>query len=157
MPKNYDSIDLDFTWDGDLILDENQDLKDTSYNLLASIQNEIFSTIKSDIKDWREDPSIGADLGDFVGEPNTSVTGKAIQDRIKSSLSYLVSPNDLAVRVVPVGVNRVMVTLTLQVIATPENGLRAGETINVSFLYDYFERGVFVPLSDMNKFGGRTS
>lgn len=155
MPRNYDEIDLDWTWDGDLLLDQYGDIKDTSEDPLLSLRNEIFSIIKSDLKDWREEPSIGTNLGDFIGEPNISDTAKAIEERVRTSLTIIVSTSDLHVRVVPVGIHKVLIAITLQVLATPNNKLAVGDTINVSFLYDYFERGIFVPLDDMNKLSGR--
>jgi hypothetical protein len=153
--RNYDSIDLDFTWDGDFLADQQGDLKDTSEDLLLSFKNEVFTIVKSDLQDWREDPSVGADLGDFIGEPNTSDTGKAIEQRIRNALTIIATPNDLDVRVIPVGIHRVLIVLNIQVLATEDNGLKAGDAVTVSFLYDYFERGVFVPLDDLNKFSGR--
>jgi hypothetical protein len=155
MARNYDSVDLDFTWDGDFLLDKQGDLKDTSEDLLLSFKNEIFTIVKSDLTDWREDPSVGADLGDFVGEPNTIDTAKEIQNRVKNSLLLIATESDISVRVVPVGIHRVLVALQVQVLPTAENGLRSGDVATVSFLYDYFERGIFTPLEEMNKFGGR--
>lgn len=155
MPRNYDSIDLDFTWDGDLLLDKQGDLKDTSDDMLLSFKNEITSLIKSDLSDWREEPGLGADLGDFIGEPNIIETGSRIENRVKSALLPIAIESDIAVRVVPVGVHRVLIMINIQVLSTPENGLRAGDTIDISFVYDYFERGIFTPLDQMNKLGGR--
>jgi hypothetical protein len=155
MPRNYDSIDLDFTWDGDFLVDSQGDLKDTKEDILLSFRNEVFTVIKSSLKDWREEPGVGASLDDFVGEPNVADTGKAIEQRVRSALIVITSANDLNVRVIPVGVHKVLITITIQVLATPENGLTSGEALNVSFLYDYFERGTFVPLDEMNKFSRR--
>ena len=155
MPSNYDSIDLDWTIDGDFMKDSTGDLKDTSEDLLLSFKNEVFTIIKSDLKEWREEPSVGAGLDDFVGEPNSQEIAARLEDRVKSSLLLIASASDLSVRVIPVGVYRVLITLNIQVLATAENGLQAGENVSVSLLFDYMERGTFVPLDDLNKFGGR--
>jgi hypothetical protein len=155
MPRSYDSIDLDWTWDGDFIIDQQGDLKDTSEDLLLSLRNEIFTVVKSDLQDWREDPNVGADLGDFVGEPNIATTGKAIEQRVRVSLAAIINSSDIDVRVIPVGIHRVLIAITIQVLATSANRLSSGEAISISFLYDYFERGVFVPLDEMNKLSGR--
>lgn len=155
MPRNYDSIDIDFSWDGDLIVDQQGDIQDTSYNLLTSLQNEIFCILKSDLEDWRETPNYGADLGDFIGEPNIESVAKAIEERVTSALSIIIAQSDIKVRVVPVGVHRVLLTVNVEVLATTGNKLRAGDLVSVSFIYDYFERGVFVPIDEMNKFSGR--
>lgn len=143
------------SFDGDFLIDSAGDLKDTSEDLLLSIKNEILSYIKSDIGEWREHPNIGADLSDFVGESNTQRTAEAIQTRIKNTLSLLVSASDLTVRVVPIGLHKVLVSLQLKVTATTGNRRRPGDTIVVSFLYDYFERGIFVPIEQMNQIAER--
>lgn len=156
MPKNYDSVDLHMTYDGDFLVDQYGDLQDTSDDLLLSLKTEVFSYIKSSLQDWREEPGIGAGLDDFIGEPNNSNTGKALEQRIKSSLINLVSSSDIQVKVVPVGPHRVLTTIYLLVAATPENGVRPGDLLTITFLYDYLERGVFASIEDNSKFGGRT-
>lgn len=155
MARNYDSIDFDFTWDGDLARDQNGDIKDTSYDVLQSIRNEIFTIVKSDLGDWREESSIGADLGDFIGEPNVKETAINIKDRIVNSLSLIASNNDINVKVIPTGTHKVLILIQLFVLPTLENRLKSGDVLSVSFIYDYFERGVFVPLEEMHKFNTR--
>lgn len=155
MARNYDSVDLDWTIDGDYMVDQTGDLKDTSEDLLLSFKNEVFTVIKSNLKDWREDLAVGSDLDEFVGEPNTQDVARFLEERVKSSLLLIASESDISIRVVPVGPYRVLITLSIQVLATPQNGLHVGDEVHVSLLFDYFERGVFVPLDDLNKFGGR--
>lgn len=144
------------SWDGDLLRSESGDIQTTEGDYLLSFKNQIFKRVKSDLKDWRDNPEIGADLGDFVGEPNTRENGKLMEDRIRASLLDIVASSDLTVRVVPIGIHRVLVNLRVQVLATPLNAMRPGEQITVDFIYDYFERGVFVPLSQLNQLGGRS-
>lgn len=155
MASNQDSIDLDFTFDGDFIINGQGDIKDTSEDLLLSFRNEIASIVKSNLEDWREDPSIGANLEDFVGEPNTKDIADAVKSRIASALSLIIRESDVSIKAVPVNVHKLLVIITIEVLATPENRLVAGESIVVNFLYDYFERGIFVPLDDLTRFGGR--
>lgn len=156
MASNYDSVDLDWSWDGDYIQGDDGDLKDTSEDLLLSFRNEIASIVKSNAGDWREDVDHGASLDDFVGEPNTRETAKAIELRLKNSLRILGRIADFAVRVVPVHIHRVLIIVKADVLATAQNGLRAGDSVTVSFLYDYFEKGVFIPIEDITKFNRRS-
>lgn len=151
-----DNVDIDLSWDGDLLIDQTSDLQSTSYDALQSIRNQITLRVKSDLRDWREDSNLGADLGDFIGEPNNSTTGKRIQERVQASVSDILSAGDVAVRVIPVGVSKVLINIRVQVLATPDNHLKAGDIITIDFAYDYFERGVFVPIDEMNKFGNRS-
>ena len=156
MAGNYDSVDFDFSWDGDFVIDSQGDLKDTNEDKLASIKNEIFTIVKSSLGDWREDPNVGADLDDFVGESNSRNTADNIQARLESSMSELVSIQDLSIRLTPVNIYKLLISITLEVLPTAENRLRAGTTLSVSFLYDYLEKGVYVDLQDYARFAGRS-
>jgi hypothetical protein len=155
MASLYDSVDLDFTWDGDYIIDSSGDLKDTSDDYLKSIQNEIFSIVKSSVGDWKEDPQLGADLDDFIGEPNDRNTAANMKARLQSSLTQVVNAKDLSVRIVPVHLHKVLIIINLEVIPTAQNKMRGGNSVTINFLYDYFEKGVYVDIDDMNHFVGR--
>ena len=155
MANNYDATDLDFTWDGDLMISPTGDLLDTSDDLLRSIRNEIQSVLKSDLGDWREDPSIGADLSDFVGEPNSRQTAQNIQARVESALAQILFLSDLSVRIIPVNIHQVLIMLSLAVLPTPANKLQSGQVISISFVYDYLETGVYIDISEIDRFTGR--
>lgn len=154
MARNYDSVDLSFTWDGDFIA-EDGDLRSTDDDLMASLRTEVLTVIKSDLQDWREDPGVGANVSEFIGEPNIPETAKLLEGRIKSSLSLIIQSEDLFVRVVPVGPHKVLITLQIEVLATPDNKLITGDLISITLLFDYMERGVFATIEDLSKFGGR--
>jgi len=143
---NYDSIDLDWTWDGDYLVDDDGDLKDTSYDYLQSIRNEIATIVKSELLDWELDPTIGANLSDFMGEPNTREVGRQLEDRVETALvsAGVVYPEDVNARVVPIGTHRVLITITVLTIATVNNQLDVSEPIVTSVVFDSTEQGLFV-------------
>jgi hypothetical protein len=142
---NYDTIDIDFTWDGDFVKGKDGDLGDTSDDHIRSLVNEIQSVVKSVFKDWEKDPHVAGDLDDYKGEPNSKDTGRQIENRVKSRLVAvpLVQPQDVQVRVVPVHVNQIMVIIRIQAVATPNNSLKPGEPVVVTFLYDSMEHDIF--------------
>ena len=142
---NYDSIDLEFTWDGDYILGDDGDLKDTSEDYLQSVKNEIHSVLRSELNDWEVSPTFAASISEFRGEPNNEATARAIEERVRSRISDLglVKQSDLAVRVVPVGIHQVMIVLTINATSTPGNSLNLGEALGITFLYDTLEDSVF--------------
>lgn len=150
---NYDSIDLDWSWDGDFGIDVTGDVLDTSSNFLRSIVNEVQTVIKSESLDWEKDVTLGSDLSDFQGEPNTADTGQAIQDRIKAALvnQGIVQSGDLTVKVVPVHNNQVMIMIRINAEPSTRNGLGLGEQVKVDLVYDTLESGVFFLLDDNNK------
>ncbi len=154
MARNYDSVDFSFTWDGDFI-SEDGDLRTTDDDLMASLRTEVLNVIKSELQDWREDPGVGANISDFIGEANIPETARLMEARLKASLSVIVQPEDLFIRVVPVGPHKVMITLQIEVLATRANKLATGDLVSITLLFDYMERGVFATIEDLNKFGGR--
>ena len=142
----YDAIDMDWEWSGDYILGDDGDLKDTSDNQLRSLETEIGTICKASLLDWERDPTIGCHLSDFIGEANTRETGKDIENRIRNQLiaAQLVKPEDIFVKVVPVGLYRVMVIIRVLTIATANNKLVPGDMLSVSLVFDSTEQSEMV-------------
>lgn len=147
---NYDSVDLDWSWDGDYAFDENGDIKDTSKDFLRSIVNEVATVVKSETQDWEKDITLGANLADFQGQPNTAQVGEAIQDRIKSALvnQNIIQSGDISVRVTPVHANQVLIMIRINVEPTTRNGLRPGDPVKIDLIYDTLENGIFFLLDN---------
>lgn len=143
--SNYDSVDLDWTWNGDFLIGQDGDFADTSDDYLRSLVNEIQTIVKSDYGDWLKQPALGAGLSEFKGEPNSRETGKAIENRLISKLtsSNLLRKNDIQVRVTPVHVNQVLIIIRVQADASPGNSLTLGQPIVVNALYDSSENDIF--------------
>ncbi len=143
--SNYDTTDLDFSWDGDYTKGLDGDLGDTSDDYIRSLTNEIRDCVKSEFADFEKDPHFAADLSDFKGEPNTRNTGKAIENRVKSRIVAvgLVKAQDIQVKVIPVHVNQVLIAIRIQALATAGNSLNVGEPVIASFLYDSMEHDIF--------------
>lgn len=155
----YDSVDLDWAWDGDYVVGEDGDLGDTSDDYVRSLETEIATIAKSALLDWEKDPTIGATLDDFVGEANTRETGGAIEDRLRFQIldAGIVRAEDLAVRAVPIGMYRIMVVITVTAIATSNNRLDVSNPVVVTLAFDTTEQSVMVlpRLLPQADFGGR--
>ena len=147
---NYDSNDLDWSWDGDFSIDQNGDLSDTFRDLLLSITHEIQTIIKSETLDWETDPGIGANLSDFQGLANNREVGKLIENRIKSSVidQGLVLNGDFQIRVIPTHANEVLISMSLAAAPTLNNGLTSNEPLQIHFTYNSNENNVFFLLED---------
>lgn len=153
---NYDHIDADFTWDGDYFIGSDGDLADTQDDTIRSLLNEVRTVIRCEVGDWELHSMIGANLADFLGEPNTSASAKAIEERVVSSLvsAGLVQSSDVKVRVVPVQNHIVLIMIAISAEATYRNSLAAGEPAVVSFTYDSMEDSVFfLPPSEVERLG----
>lgn len=151
---NYDANDLDWSWDGDFYLGEDGDIKTADDDLVRSLENEIQTVLKSEFDDWESHPTLGANLSDFRGEPNTRETGKAIEERVLSRLTSinLVKAEDISVRVTPTSRTQVMIAITIRATPTPNNRLSIGEPIVVVLTYDTLEDSVFfLPTSKLDR------
>ena len=131
MPNSYDAIDLQWTDEDDFSL-EMGDIRDTSSDPLRSIEQEITTRLKSRVGDWVSDPHLGADLDDFIGEPNTKSLAKDIDLQIRSSLTAdgLVAMRDLDITSLPMDVHSILFRLKLRASTLANTD---GLTINVAY------------------------
>lgn len=141
----YDSVDLDFSWDGDYIIGPDGDLGDTSYDLIQSFINEVRTVVKSDFNDWSKQPNIGARLLEFKGEPNTRDTASLIKDRLQTKLesNNLIKSGDLSITITPVHVHQILIVLRIQADSTSGNSLQLGQPVVVTLIYDSAENSIF--------------
>jgi len=58
----FDANDIDFSWDGDFLIDSTGSLADTSDDWLRSLVNQVRDLVKSEQGDWESDPNFAADL-----------------------------------------------------------------------------------------------
>jgi len=143
MPQIYDRTDLMWTGRGDLVIGHDGDIMDTYADPLRSIYQEIRSRIKSEVGDWRLYPDISASLSDYVGEPNNKVTAEAVKTRIISSITRngLVHNADVQVRYAPIENDKLMLRITIKVIATAQNA--GSEYLGINILYNYSENHAY--------------
>lgn len=155
----YDAIDLEWDWTGDFAIGEDGDLKDTTYDTIQALLQEIQSLIRSKFKDWKNHPTFAANLHEFRGEPNTRETGKAIEERVYFALvnQNIVKPEDLSVRVVPIHIHQVAILIRISALATPQNSLVLGQPIVTTLIYDSVEDSVFYIPEDQveQSYGGK--
>jgi hypothetical protein len=143
MPRPYDFVDMFWSSDGDYEVDERGDLQDTSYDVLRSIHQQIQTRIMSDKGDWQYQKRIGAGLSNFVGDPNTAETGRALQNAITSALlqNGLINMEDLKVKIAPISPTHIAFQVTLNYLPTRENATSLPVTLN--FMYDYADTQVY--------------
>ena len=144
MPKIYDDTDLLWTRRGDIALGHDGDIADTYYDPLRSVVQEIRTRVAGSFGDWYFHEDIAADLSRFVGEPNNRLTAENIKVSIASALAKygLVNSTDVAIRYLPIDIDKLMIRITLQVSPTARNV--ASREINIQFLYSYSENNVYI-------------
>lgn len=129
-----DRRDLYFTSEGDFVISETSDLEETKNHQYRNLIQQILTRLMSSKGDWALQPTLGASLGNYLGQPNTRETGDKIKTRILSELSRggLLAPSSLKVEIAPVTATGIIILIT----ATPP-GSRG--SVFISFTYDMSE------------------
>lgn len=151
-----DSIDVDLTWDGDLQVGDDGDLKTNSDDYIRATETAVQNIVKADFGDWDGDPTFAANLSDFIGEPNNRENGQKIAQRVKSRIVAMgiAEASDITVRVVPIGIHEVAILVKVDAASTSGNRLQPGESLVVSTLFDSNEGEVLVlPRSQKERLG----
>ena len=142
MAKVYDRTDFVWSSRGDFVFNSG-DLLDTDYDPLRSLVQEVRTRVKSDIRGWKPFPDIGANLSDYVGEPNNKSTAEAIKTRVIASLTQnsFVAIQDLKVMYAPVTEERLMIRITIAVAPTGRNG--SSQSLTLNMIYSYSDNNVY--------------
>jgi len=132
---NYDAVDLEWSDDGDLIIEDNGDLSDTGDDHILSVVQELVGVMRNEPGDFAEYPTITASLFEFIGEPNTRENAKKMEEKIKTRISNALPVNkqDLQVRVNAAGMHSVFIELILSAEPTTNNTLRGPLTLTLFF------------------------
>lgn len=126
----YNEIDLKFSQEGDLVLDEplrNEDgniIKDKNGKAIRdialtedteSLEQDIYNRIMTNAPEWSLHPEIGGNLEDLIGERNTRENANIGASNIEKTLTFdkRITSEDLSIRAVPTGHDQV--TFFLQV------------------------------------------
>jgi len=142
MARNYDGIDLLWSNVGDFAIGHDGDIADTRFDVLLAVSQDVYDRAKSDLRDWKEIPLVGANISDFAGEPNTERNGNLLKRRVLNSMiPYgVIDVVDVTVDVWPIGIDRVQGEITLRVAPTLRN--KNSQLVKQRILYDYSENHV---------------
>jgi hypothetical protein len=134
----YDAIDLDWDTNGDFVIGEDGDLKDTSDDYIKAKEHQIFAVLRNQKGDYRSYPAFACSLEDYVGEPNTKETGIAIENRIKNTIIFnnIAAPDDIYVRVIPVRPDAILINGSVSIVPTPFNRLDESGDVSFSFIFN---------------------
>jgi len=136
-------VDLYWTLDGDFAPGEDGDLRDTSFDSLRSLFQEIRTRVMSSFRDWKFHPSLGANLDTLLGKPNNRLTAEEGKTAIVAALTQggFLPRNAIEVRYLPFG--RHWLAYLVQVkVAVPETGQT--RMLKVQLLYDTLESSIAV-------------
>lgn len=119
MPK-YINNDLYLSNDGDFLLSSQKDFESTINDPLRSLTQGIRTRLNFRTGEWPGfGKSLGANLTDFLGKPNTKENGDLIKMRVINELTKgnFLSINDIVVDVIPIAANQVTIKLKVKTAA----------------------------------------
>lgn len=121
MPLAKAIVDILFTDNGDMVLDEEEeDLADTSKIPLRGLGQELDTRVFSAKGDWILNSTVGANLHQYQGEPNNASTGLRIREAIENELlrGGFLKSIEFSVRTVPVDRDSILIFLIVKPIGS---------------------------------------
>lgn len=140
MAQIFDLInDIALSYDGDLIIDESQDLL-----LISGIEwfkREVNKIIRTNLREWRSEPDIGANLEEFIGSVNSKETAESIKLKLLEAITIdnFQFPGQFEVKIIPVSTDKLTIYITYNII---------GENYAISKLIYSLDSGVSIPIND---------
>ena len=138
---DYEAVDLRFSADGDIIVDEGGKVLDTAVFPLLSLKQEIITRVLSNVGDWHHHPWLGTNVQQFVGEPNNEQTIEKIVSSLRHGLTVdsLVNNDDLEILWAQWNQNVLAMVIIVDVGAldTANEG-----KLEIPFVFDFEDLGV---------------
>lgn len=116
MSFHRSKVDLLWSDSGDFCLDAvRKDLADTTAIPYKAFLQQVLTRIQSNAGDWKLQPSIGANLTQNLGQPNTSALGAKIQTQVMNALTRngFLKNSELKVDVFPISQHELMIIVTI--------------------------------------------
>lgn len=139
----YEAIDLRFSADGDLVVDQGGSIVDTSLYPLLSLKQEIISRILTNVGDIPQHPWLGTNVQQYVGEPNSDETIEALVESLSVGLTNdnLVDRGDLSFEWARWDEHTTLMIITVNVGALDPDG--EGK-LEIPFVFDFNDLGVMI-------------
>ena len=139
----YNAIDLRFSADGDLVLDQGGTLVDTALYPLLSLKQEIISRILTNVGDVSQHPWLGTNVQQYIGEPNSDETMEAMIEAISIGLTNdnLINKQDLSFEWARWDEHTVVMILTVDVGSLDPDG---EGRLEIPFAFDFSDLGAMI-------------
>lgn len=134
--------DLKWSLDGDWVL-LNGDFASTESTPGKAFIQEVSDRVISSAGDWKLLPQKGANVDDFVGEPNNETTQARIENAISFSLTRdrFLNQQDFTVVAAPISQTQVAVRIDFD---TSLTNVVPDSTIQLNIVYDTDGKGPFI-------------
>jgi len=128
-PTLYDSNDLIFSNDGDIVVDSG-DLLSTSFDPLLAVIQQVRIRIHYMAGSWRLNPNLGV-VDMPIGQINSLETAKGWESLVYAALVHdgLILPEDLEIETAPLSEDTILTMVTVQAQTGPSSGGNGGFTV----------------------------
>lgn len=100
----YVDRDIQTSFDGDLEIDSKGDLK--LANSLDTYKGAVNFILRTDFGDYAPTPTVGSNLGSFIGESNTKSVHSKMENTIARAIAGpILNDSDVSIKVVPLDVD----------------------------------------------------
>jgi hypothetical protein len=137
------SVDFYWTLDGDITLGKEGDIRDTSFDPLRSVWQEMRTRCRSGYKDWVLHPTLGANLDELLGKMNNKMTAEEGKTRIIAALSQggFINRNAISVKYMPLARNWLIYIIEARAFVPSSSRT---QMLKLQLLYDTLEGGLSV-------------
>lgn len=131
--------DITLTYDGDLAIDETQDLSEITS--IEWFKREVNKILRTKLGEWKSEPDIGLNIEDGIGKPNTREFANEIKEKIQEALSIdgFNFPGQFDVKVIPTSIDKISIYITYNVI---------GDSYRMAKVIYDLDRGISLPIFD---------
>ncbi len=139
----YEAVDLRFSADGDLMVDQGGAIVDTALYPLLSLKQEVVSRILTNVGDLPQHPWLGTNAQQYVGEPNSDKTAEDLIESISVGLTNdgLVDAKDLSFEWARWDEHTLVMVITIDVGPLDPDG--EGK-LEIPFAFDFNDLGVTI-------------
>jgi hypothetical protein len=133
-------MSVDFYWslDGDYSVGEDGDIRDTSYDIMRSTWQEMRTRGRSNHYDWKEHPTLGANLEELIGQVNNRATAEEGKANLLAALTQggFLPKNVIKIKYVPISKHRLFYYIYVNIL-DPSTGQT--RLLKTTLLYDTLE------------------
>lgn len=134
----YIDQDIGTTFEGDIIINAKGDVQ--TADSLQTVKSAVNFVLRTDFGDVAADPSIGCNLGSFIGQPNTEATHQQMEGQINQVMQQeILSEVDAVAHVVPFDVDEALCVLLVAGSFLVSGEIKTVTQDRIAYLFPYID------------------
>lgn len=142
----YSSQDIEFDFDGDIVISSKGDV-----NLASSIdtyKSAANFVLRTDYGDYAPDPSVGCNLGSFIGKTVSVDNIQKIEHNITRTLKERIfNQSDIECTVVPFDVNEVLCVISIRGSYLLSGTITSIEGERIAYTFPFIDGSFLTPIT----------